>query len=118
MDPEPPGTEPAVWRTLAGWEIPATLYAEAQFNYGLTREELEDRVTSLRTGPIGGRRGVLDRTDYVRAQFGKWKVWAETERAKPRTGGGAGGGYISRQERELREQAARIEHLREREAAE
>lgn len=77
-------TRPAVWHTLEGWTIPEDLFAVAETDYGLTRAELTERVDKLRTGPIGGNRGVLDRTKYVRSQLGTWKVWGETERAKQR----------------------------------
>lgn len=38
----------------------------------------------LKRGPIGGERGVFPHMleAYVRDQFGKWKTWEETERAK------------------------------------
>lgn len=59
------------------------------------------RIAELRTGTIGGTRGVLPRKldGYIRTMMGKWKTWAETDRAKakrdaqaPRSGGFGGGG--------------------------
>lgn len=49
-------------------------------------QNLDERIASLRTGPIGGSRGVLrDKLeDYIRSFFGKWKAWEETDRAKQR----------------------------------
>jgi hypothetical protein len=49
-------------------------------------QNLDERIASLRTGPIGGTRGVLrDKLeDYIRSFFGKWKAWEETDRAKQR----------------------------------
>jgi hypothetical protein len=67
--------------SLAGWEPSDELRAEARIA-GVLR--LDDHLASLRSGPIGGSRGVfVDELDtYVRAFFGKWKTWEETDRAK------------------------------------
>jgi hypothetical protein len=70
---------PQVWFTLDGWEPSPELIADAAIQ-GINRESFERRLAKLRTGPIGGRRGVLDRDDYVRAQFPKWRRWDEEER--------------------------------------
>lgn len=45
----------------------------------------------LKQGPIGGERGVFPHMleAYVRDQFGKWKAWEETERAKDAKRGAA-----------------------------
>jgi hypothetical protein len=45
---------------------------------------LDERILSLRSGPIGGARGVLEGEldNYVRSFFGKWRTWSETDRAK------------------------------------
>jgi len=75
------------------WKPCAALRAEATMA-GIA--DLDARILSLRTGPIGGQRGVLpDQLDnYVRSFFGKWRTWDETERAKaaaaskPRASGG------------------------------
>ncbi len=46
--------------------------------------DLDARILMLRTGPIGGARGVFEDAidDYVRSCFGKWRTWNETDRAK------------------------------------
>lgn len=45
-------------------------------------------LARLRTGPIGGARGIFaDQLDaYIRACFGKWRTWEETDRAKAQGG--------------------------------
>lgn len=54
-------------------------------------QNLDERIASLRTGPIGGTRGVLrDKLeDYIRSFFGKWKAWEETDRARQRAAAAA-----------------------------
>lgn len=81
------GSRP-VWHTLDDWEPPPELLSEATI-VGLSKEDFDSRLAQLRTGPIGGTRGVLDRTAYVRAQLGKWKTWGETDRAKARAAAAA-----------------------------
>lgn len=46
--------------------------------------DFDSRLKALRSGPIGGTRGVfLDELDeYVRGFIGKWRTWDETDRAK------------------------------------
>lgn len=92
------GALPAVWKTLKGWEPKEALYTKALLDYQLTREQVDERLKDLRTGPIGGNRGVLDRDEYVENQLGKWKTWGETDRGKaqqaalaPRSGPRASG---------------------------
>lgn len=75
---------PAVLRVLPDeWTMPESLRAEA-IAAGVHPDDIDRRVAELRTGPIGGARGVradkLD--DYFRVQFPKWRTWGETERAK------------------------------------
>lgn len=77
-------TLPAVLRVLPDdWTLPDYLRAEA-VAAGVHPDDIDRRVAELRTGPIGGARGVradkLD--DYFRVQFPKWRTWGETERAK------------------------------------
>jgi hypothetical protein len=72
---------PTVWRTLKGWTMSDALRAEA-LAAGVHPDDIEPRLAELGNGPIGGTRGVLDRDAYVRSQFGKWRTWGETERAK------------------------------------
>jgi hypothetical protein len=81
-------TLPAVWHTLDGWDPPQWLIDEAAMQ-GIMRPDFDRRLADLRTGPIGGKRGVLDRTEYVRAQFPKWRTWGEEDRGKERAAGGA-----------------------------
>lgn len=82
-DPDPKaegsGTLPAVWFTLEGWEPTEALRGEA-IVAGVSPEDFDRRLADLRTGPIGGKRGVLDRDAYVRAQFPKWATWGASER--------------------------------------
>lgn len=72
---------PTVWRTLEGWTMSPELRSEALMA-GVPADFIEDYLRRLRNGPIGGTRGVLDRDDYVRSMFGKWRTWSEVERAK------------------------------------
>lgn len=72
-------TLPAVHRTLEGWEPSEALRAEALMQ-GVS--DFDERVATLRTGPIGGERGVLDRDAYVRAQLPRWRRWRETDSAR------------------------------------
>jgi hypothetical protein len=67
----------------ADWEPSGELRAEATAA-GVTPEDFNRRLADLRTGTIGGQRGVLSHKldDYLRSQFGKWRVWGETDRAK------------------------------------
>lgn len=45
---------------------------------------LDERILALRSGPIGGTRGIFEGEleNYVRTFFGKWRTWSETDRAK------------------------------------
>ncbi len=76
---------PAVWFTLEGWEPSPELKGEAVIA-GVPGEVFDARIAELRAGPIGGRRGVLDRDAYVRNQFGKWRTWHEQSRAVDQRG--------------------------------
>lgn len=99
LDPDPDPTreaepiavtsQPHVYYTLAGWEMSAALRAEAVIA-GVASDDIERRLKELRNGPIGGRRGVIDRDDYVRTQFAKWRTWGETDRAKAVSGAATG----------------------------
>ncbi len=74
------------------WQPSESLRAEAAMA-GVTN--FDERLAGLRSGPIGGARGVFENQleHYVRTFFGKWRAWAETDRAKatnaakPRGGG-------------------------------
>jgi hypothetical protein len=74
-------TVPTVHHTLEGWELSRELRDDA-LAQGLTEVQVATRLIELRNGPIGGVRGVLDRDAYVRAQFPKWRTWAEADRMK------------------------------------
>lgn len=85
---------PLVFRTLQGWHPSPELRAEALVA-GVIATEFDRRVAELRNRQIGGAGGVLDRDEYIRNQFGRWRTWAETDRAKaqadlqrPGSGGG------------------------------
>lgn len=88
-NPTPAQGVPQVWFTLDGWEMSDELRAEAVIA-GVPAADIDQRIKELKNGPIGGRRGVINRDDYVRAQFPKWRTWAETERAKAHSGAGKG----------------------------
>lgn len=47
-------------------------------------KDLDGHLARLRSGPIGGTRGVLEHElpNYIRSFFGKWRTWEETDRAK------------------------------------
>lgn len=70
-----------VVKDLDGWE-PSDELRDAARIAGI--ERLDDRIASLRSGPIGGQRGVFaDEIDnYIRSFFGQWRTWEETDRAK------------------------------------
>lgn len=91
-----PGGSPATWHTLGDWVMSAELRAEAVIA-GVHPDEIDKRVEALRNIPIGGNGGVINRDVYVRAQFGKWKTWGETDRAQalaPRSGPRRTGGPL------------------------
>jgi hypothetical protein len=71
----------AVHRSLDGWEPRPELYARA-VEIGLGRDVVDARIAELRNGPIGGRRGVFDRDDYVMRQLPTWKAWHETAQSQ------------------------------------
>jgi hypothetical protein len=77
--PTPAQGEPHVWFTLDGWEMSAELRDEAVIA-GVPPGTIDERIKALRNGPIGGKRGVISRDEYVRSQFPRWKTWAETDR--------------------------------------
>lgn len=80
--PLPPVTRvrPVVF-SLDGWE-PSKELENAAVMAGVAK--FAEHVARLRTGPIGGTRGVFaDELDaYIESQFGKWRAWEETDRAK------------------------------------
>lgn len=50
---------------------------------GMSREWFRDRLKSARNlATIGGQQGVRDQREWVRQQFGNWKTWEETNRAR------------------------------------
>lgn len=87
--PQSTNTIPCVLRRIPDdWRVSEALRAEAVMG-GVT--DLDARIDKLREGPIGGNRGVFpDKLDdYIRSHFGKWKTWAETDRAKARAAAAA-----------------------------
>lgn len=79
-DPEPAARRPIV-RELGDWEPSEELRAAA----GMAGvQKLDEHIARLRTGPIGGQRGVFkDELDaYIESMFGKWRAWEETDRAR------------------------------------
>ncbi len=66
---------PATWLPSQSLRDEATVAGVTDF---------DARLAVLRSGPIGGSRGVFESAidDYVRSSFGKWRTWAETDRAK------------------------------------
>lgn len=67
--------------SLDGWE-PSKELRNGAVMAGVMK--LDEHIARLRTGPIGGTRGVFeDELDaYVESMFGKWRTWEETDRAK------------------------------------
>lgn len=67
--------------TLDSFEPDDELRAEARLA-GV--EKFAEHFARLRTGPIGGSRGVLSHKvrEYIMSQFPKWRTWEETDRAK------------------------------------
>lgn len=72
---------PVIHRIPADWEPGPELREEARLA-GV--KNLDEHYNRLKSGPIGGSRGVFasDLADYVRSMFGKWRTWEETDRAK------------------------------------
>ena len=64
-----------------GWEPSDELRQEA-LAVGVL--QFDRWFKSLRTGPIGGARGIFEHKleSYVRGLFGTWRTWEETERAR------------------------------------
>jgi hypothetical protein len=87
--------EPVESTRLVLKEIPADLELDDELRAeaitaGCDPARLNDRWRNLKSGPIGGRRGIFAHKlrDYIRGQFGSWKTWDETDRAQqqPRAG--------------------------------
>lgn len=68
---------------LDGYEPEPELFARA-LEVGLSREDVEQRIAELRTGPVGGTRGVFPsrRHEYMLRQIPKWRTWKETDAAR------------------------------------
>jgi hypothetical protein len=81
IPPTPQSGLPTTTHTLDGWEPSPALRDEARVA-GVT--DFDERIAKLRTGPIGGNRGVIasELDNYIRSFFGTWRTWAETDRAK------------------------------------
>lgn len=84
------GTLPRTLRELPdGFETPEAVYARAA-ELGLSRAQVDERMSTLKLGPIGGARGVLVKKleAYLLDQVGKWRTWHETDRAREQAGPG------------------------------
>lgn len=89
IEPEPP-SEPVPTIVVSSrvlMAIPATWQPSQSLRDDATMAgvtDFDERLASLRSGPIGGTRGVFEHwlEDYVRSFFGKWRTWGETDRAK------------------------------------
>ncbi len=70
-----------VYEIPATWQPSESLRSEALMA-GVT--DFDERILRLRSGPVGGVRGVFENLieDYIRNFFGRWRTWAETDRAK------------------------------------
>lgn len=77
------GTYVVTDRIPEDWVISDELRAAA-ITAGVPPADIDDRIADLRTGPIGGVRGIFLHKvdDYIKHQFPKWRSWAETDRAK------------------------------------
>lgn len=75
---------PIIDRIPADYVLSGTLKTEANAAGVLNPE---DHLARLRTGPIGGARGIFaDQLDnYLRSCFGKWRIWEETDRARTKS---------------------------------
>lgn len=73
-----------VFKDLGDWKPDESLIAGAVMA-GLPREYFLERIEDLRLGPIGGKRGTFDRTDFVRKLIPKWRKWYENERGNAPT---------------------------------
>lgn len=70
-----------IFAVPADWQPSPELKQEAAIEGVL---KLDEHIQRLRTGPIGGTRGVFEHEfeSYIRSMFGKWRAWEETDRAK------------------------------------
>jgi hypothetical protein len=95
-------------------ELDDELHAEA-LTAGCDPARIDKRFADLKSGPIGGKRGIFarDLRDYIRRQFSNWRMWDETDRAKQL-------GRVTRAgpEDRLQKQTDRVRMLREQEAEE
>lgn len=75
--------EVAVKQIPEDWEPSAELIASAELA-GCPPAVFREKLADLRRGPIGGNRGIFPSKldEYVLAAASKWRVWAETDRAK------------------------------------
>lgn len=83
-DPVPlPDPVPKTSHDLDRWQEPPGFDAEI-VAAGLTRAQFDKRLADLKTGPIGGKRGVFAEklTQYIRLQLPRWKQWEETDAIK------------------------------------
>lgn len=115
---EPSGTIPAVWHDLKDWEPPSWFEAEL-FAAGVPVPFALEKLRELKARRIGGEAGVIDRDDYVRSQFPRWKRWYDRDMAQGRAQSGRSGApRASAADERLQRQADRITQLRAKEALE
>jgi hypothetical protein len=68
-------------RIPADWQ-PTEELRQAATMAGVLR--FDEQLASLRTGPVGGARGIFEDgiDNYIQGLFGTWRAWEETQRAK------------------------------------
>lgn len=73
---------PTVLHSIPDDWVPSESLRQAATVAGVQR--FDEHVARLRTGPVGGNRGVFahELETYVRSMLGKWRMWEETDRAK------------------------------------
>lgn len=87
-EPVATGSFPAVLRTLPEGYTPSPSLLAQVASAGCPREVFEARLAELRTGPIGGSRGVLPNQleKYLLTQASKWRNWNAADVAKQANG--------------------------------
>lgn len=87
-EPAATGSFPAVLRTLPEGYTPSPSLLAQVASAGCPREVFEARLAELRTGPIGGSRGVLPNQleKYLLTQASKWRNWNAADVAKQANG--------------------------------
>lgn len=78
---QPPRPDGTTNRIPDSFQLTDELRSEAKLAGVLAPD---DHLARLRTGPVGGARGIFpdELPNYIRSLFGKWRTWEETDRAK------------------------------------